>query len=227
MNLIEQLKGKLIVSCQALEDEPLHGSKYMAKMALAAKVGGAAGIRANGVSDVREIKQMTGLPVIGIIKKVYQDSEVYITPTLSEVKDLLETKAEIIALDATLRKRPNGEKLAALISYIKQNSQAYVMGDISTFEEGLEAINLGVDLLSTTLSGYTQMTRHIHGPNFSLLESLVKLNKVPVIAEGQISTPSQAVEALQRGAQAVVVGTAITRPQVITEQFVNAIKALT
>lgn len=223
MDVIEQLKGKLIVSCQALENEPLHGSEMMARMALAAKMGGAGGIRSNGVEDINKIKKVTGLPVIGLIKKEYPDSEVYITPTIDEVMLLTKTKADIIALDVTKRSRPNGEKIIQLITFIRNNSNALIMADISTFEEGIEAIELGVDFVSTTLSGYTNKTIKNNKPNFSLVASLAALQKVPVVAEGHISTPAEARKAIEAGAYAVVVGTAITRPQVITERFVSGL----
>ncbi|WP_042458910.1 N-acetylmannosamine-6-phosphate 2-epimerase [Neobacillus dielmonensis] len=218
------IKGRLIVSCQALEHEPLHGSEIMAKMGLAAKMGGAAAIRANGKEDIIAIRKATGLPVIGIIKRDYQDSDVFITPTLKEVMELIESGAEVITLDATERLRPNGVTLSELVNYIRKNSNSLIMADVSTVKEGIEAVNLGCDLISTTLSGYTPYSPQLTGPDFSLIKELSASCKVPVIAEGRISTPDEAIEAYRNGAYSVVVGTAITRPQEITKRFVEELK---
>lgn len=220
--MFNEIRGKLIVSCQALEDEPLHSSFIMGRMAKAAKEGGAVAIRAQGVEDILEIKKVTSLPVIGIIKKVYSDSEIYITPTKEEVDKLLTTKCEMIALDATNRTRPNGESLKELIDYIKDNG-VLVMADISTYEEAVKAEKLGVDCVSTTLSGYTDYSTQGDGPDLDLISKLAKDLKIPVIGEGKINTPKELREALKCGAHSCVVGGAITRPQLITKKFVNAI----
>lgn len=217
----------LIVSCQALENEPLFGAEIMGKMALAAKEGGARAIRANTVVDIMEIKKVTGLPVVGLIKRDYPDSEIYITPTLREVKELVETKCEVIALDATNRSRPNGESLKTLVQYIHENSDALVMGDIATEEDAYYAVECGVDMVSTTLSGYTADSPKMEGPDFALVEKLVQTVKVPVIAEGRITTPEQAAKMIRLGAHAVVVGGAITRPQLITKRFTEHLNQVT
>ncbi|GEN56153.1 putative N-acetylmannosamine-6-phosphate 2-epimerase [Halolactibacillus alkaliphilus] len=218
--LINKLKGGLIVSCQALENEPLHGSSVMAKMARAAEIGGAVGLRANGISDIKEIKKVTDLPVIGLIKRDYSDSPVYITPTKKEVDELISVGVDMIALDATKRTRPNQESLSSLITYLKKNNQC-VMADISTYEEAIDAINMGVDVVSTTLSGYTAYTeKHYQKPNIELVEQLVEGTNVPVFSEGNVDSPQVAKAMLKAGAHAVVVGSAITRPQLITEKFV-------
>ena len=156
--MLNKVKGKLIVSCQALADEPLHSSFIMGRMAKAAKEGGAIAIRAQGIDDINEIKKVTNLPVIGIIKENYKDSDIYITPTKKEVDALLSTSCEMIALDATKRQRPNKESLKELIDYIHEN-KVLVMADISTYDEAIEAANLGADCVSTTLSGYTNYSR--------------------------------------------------------------------
>ncbi|MCM3238546.1 N-acetylmannosamine-6-phosphate 2-epimerase [Heyndrickxia oleronia] len=221
LNLI---KGKLIVSCQALEDEPLHGSEYMAKMGLAAKIGGAVAIRANGKEDIIAIKKLTGLPTIGIIKRNYKGSEIFITPTLKEVEELIESGADVITLDATARMRPNGITLHEMITFIRENSNSLVMADVSTVEEGVVAVEEGCDLISTTLSGYTSYSPKLDGPDFSLIKKLTSSFDVPVIAEGRISTPEEAVMAFKQGAHSVVVGTAITRPQVLTKRFVESLE---
>ena len=220
--MLNKVKGKLIVSCQALEDEPLHSSFIMGRMARAAKEGGAVAIRAQGIEDILEIKKETNLPVIGIIKKCYDDSSIYITPTKEEVDKLLKTKCEMIALDATKRVRPNGESLKDLIDYIKSN-KVLVMADISTYEEALKAEELGADCVSTTLSGYTDYSTQGNGPDLELIKRLSKDLKIPVIGEGKINTPEELRQAFQCGAHSCVVGGAITRPQLITKRFVSAI----
>ncbi|WP_258403520.1 N-acetylmannosamine-6-phosphate 2-epimerase [Paenibacillus pabuli] len=216
--VLEKLHLGLIVSCQALADEPLHGAAMMARMAAAAEEGGASGIRANGAADVRAIKQTVSLPVIGIVKRNYPDSAVYITPTLREIDELLEAGADIIAFDATRQSRPENYTLEQITAYLNAN-KAVSMADISILEEALYAESLGVSCVSTTLSGYTTYSRQQEGPNLELLEMSAQQLKIPVIAEGRISKPSQVEEALDLGAYAVVVGSAITRPQLITRQF--------
>ncbi|USK35979.1 N-acetylmannosamine-6-phosphate 2-epimerase [Bacillus sp. F19] len=222
--LLSKIKGKLIVSCQALDNEPLAGLGMMGNMARAAKLGGAAAIRANGGSDVNDIKTKTSLPVIGIVKKYYSDSEVFITPTVKEIDELIQAKADIIALDATSRLRPGGISFDELIQYIREKSSALIMGDVSTVHEGISAKELGVDLISTTLSGYTSYSPQITGPDFSLIQELVKYVGLPIIAEGRIREPEEASKALQMGAHAVVVGAAITRPHLITRRFADALE---
>lgn len=220
--MLNDVKGKLIVSCQALKDEPLHSSFIMGRMARAAKEGGAVAIRAQGVEDIVEIKKVTGLSVIGIIKKCYNDSEIYITPTKKEVDKLLGTKCEMIALDATNRVRPNNETLKDLVDYIHDNG-ILVMADISTYEEAVNAENLGADCVSTTLSGYTSYSKQGDGPDLELIRRLSKDLKIPVIGEGKINTPNDLKEAFENGAYSCVVGGAITRPQLITKKFVDII----
>ncbi|RSK28877.1 N-acetylmannosamine-6-phosphate 2-epimerase [Bacillus sp. HMF5848] len=219
----KDVQGSLIVSCQALEDEPLHGADIMAKMAVAAEMGGARAIRANSKQDIIAIKQAVKLPVIGLVKRTYPDSDIYITATKQEINELLEAGADMIAIDATKRKRPNGESLEKLVQYTKSKHVA-IMADISTFEEGFNAEKLGFDCVSTTMSGYTPYSPQQPGPDFTLLEKLVTTLRIPVIAEGRIHSPELANQALQLGAFAVVVGSAITRPQDITKRYVQAIK---
>ncbi|HBG5344468.1 TPA: N-acetylmannosamine-6-phosphate 2-epimerase [Clostridioides difficile] len=222
--MLEKIKGRLIVSCQALENEPLHGPFIMGRMAKAAMEGGAVGIRAQGVEDIIEIKKVTGLPVIGIIKRNYEDSDIYITPTKKEIDELLTTGCEMIALDATDRVRPNNEDLKELIKYIKENG-VLVMADISNYDEAIKAQEYGVDCVSTTLSGYTPYTKTLDGPDFILMERLVKDLGIPVIAEGKVNTPQDLKRVFELGVHSSVVGSAITRPQLITEKFVKAIES--
>ena len=220
--LIRSLKGGLIVSCQALAHEPLHGAAIMARMARAAQDGGAVGIRANGPADVRAIREAVALPLIDLFKDGIEG--VYITPTLAHARAIAEAGADIIALDATPRPRPNGESLNEIIVALHALGKL-VMADISTFEEGRAAEAAGADLLSTTLSGYTPYSPHQAGPDLELVRHLAAVAHVPVVAEGRIRTPAALAAALQAGAYAAVVGGAITRPQIITRTFVDAIEA--
>lgn len=221
---LSNLYHQLIVSCQALEDEPLHSSFIMGRLALAAKEGGAVGIRANSVPDIQEIESKVDLPIIAIIKRDYSDSEIYITATHKEVDELISgTHAEIIALDATHRKRPNDEKIEDLVAEIHQAGRL-AMADISNFEEGIAAAEIGFDLISTTMSGYTSYTAQLDAPDFDLLQRLVENTDVPIILEGHTYEPSQVTRAFELGAYSAVVGGAITRPQQITARYTKAIQ---
>ncbi|MGL4307300.1 N-acetylmannosamine-6-phosphate 2-epimerase [Cetobacterium sp. SF1] len=220
MNTLEKIKGKLIVSCQALEHEPLHSSFIMGRMAFAAFEGGASGIRANTVSDIKEIKKNVDLPIIGIIKKNYGDCPVFITPTMKEVDELMAEGVTVIAIDATQRQRPDNVSIEDFIKNIKKKyPHSIIMGDISTAEEALVAEKAGIDLVGTTLVGYTEYTTG--NDPLTELEKVLKTVTIPVIAEGNIDTPEKAKKALDLGSFAVVVGGAITRPQQITKKFVT------
>ncbi len=223
MKSIESLKGNLIVSCQALEDEPLHSSYIMSKMALAALEGGARGIRANSIEDIRAIKKEVTLPIIGIIKQDYDDSEVRITPTMKEMDALYNEGVDVIAFDATQRVRPNGACLETFLSEIRNKyPDQMLMADVSTAEEARIAHLAGIDIVATTLVGYTAYTEG-RDP-LQVLEEILKIVSIPVIAEGNINTPEKASRALSLGAYAIVVGSAITRPQLITKQFINKMR---
>lgn len=224
--LLKEIKGKLIVSCQALEGEPLYieDSSVMPLMARAAKQAGAAAIRTNGVRDVIGIKEETNLPIIGIIKKGYEGYEQYITVTMDEIDQLVQAGADIIAMDCTLRERVDGRSVSEFIQTIKEKyPQIILMADISNLEEGINAWKAGIDMVGTTLSGYTEYTLKLEEPDFKLIEDLAKNIDIPIIAEGRIHTPEQAMKALDLGAHAVVVGGAITRPLEIATRFVDAI----
>lgn len=221
--MLEKIKGKLIVSVQALEGEPLYDSYIMSKMALAAKEGGAFGIRSNSKEDIIAIKKEVDLPIIGLVKKTYDNSEIFITPTRKEVLALIESGCDMIAIDATLRKRPNGESLDDLVAFIHSNKKL-AMADISTFEEALNAQKIGFDCISTTLSGYTPYTKKTNHPDFKLIKTCVKKLKIPVIAEGKIKTVSQLKRILKYNPYSVVIGSAITRPKLITESFAAVFK---
>ncbi|MGN0568110.1 MAG: N-acetylmannosamine-6-phosphate 2-epimerase, partial [Acutalibacteraceae bacterium] len=177
----------LIVSCQAVKGEPLYGLHMMGHFARAAVLGGASGIRANYVEDINEITEQVDVPVIGIIKEIYDGSDVYITPTLKEVKALLTTKCSVIALDATDRARPNGEKLEDLIGYIRENApHVEIMADCSTYEEAKRADELGFDYIGSTMRGYTEYTKGIQIPDYELLEKMVQTLSAKIVAEGGI-----------------------------------------
>lgn len=223
MSFLPDVKGGLIVSCQALPDEPLHSSFIMGRMALAAKEGGAVAIRAQSSVDIKEIQKVTGLPVIGLIKKNYDDSEIYITPTMAEVEDLLTTDCEMIAVDMTNRPRPAGEKIDKLVERI-HSAGRLVLADISTYEEGMSAADIGADAISTTLSGYTSYSPQLEGPDVDLVARLAKDLTVPVFAEGRINTPADIGKVMEAGAYAPIVGSAITRPQLITAKFAKMLQ---
>jgi N-acylglucosamine-6-phosphate 2-epimerase len=226
---IESVRGKLIVSCQALPSEPLHSSYIMGRMAYAAKVGGAKGIRANTKEDIAEIQKTTGLPVIGIVKRDYEDSAVYITPTMKEVEELMEVKPEIIALDATGAARPDGVTLEAFFHQIKEKyPKQLLMADCSTVEEALFADKLGFDFIGTTMVGYTPQSKElkIETNDFEIIREILSKATHPVIAEGNINTPQKAKRVIELGCYSVVVGSIITRPQLITKSFVDAIDEL-
>lgn len=216
------LKGRLIVSCQALPHEPLHSSFIMGRMALAAKEGGACGIRANTKEDIREIQKTTDLPVIGIVKRDYEDSKVYITPTMKEVEELMEVQPEIIALDATGELRPGGVTLDDFFQQVREKYPDQLwMADCSTVEEALHADELGFDFIGTTMVGYTEQSRNdrIEADDFKILQEIIEKAEHKVIAEGNIDTPQKVKRVIELGAYSVVVGSAITRPQLITKKF--------
>lgn len=223
---IEQLRGKLIVSCQALPHEPLHSSFIMGRMALAAKEGGACGIRANTREDIREIQSQVDLPVIGIVKRDYADSGVYITPSMQEIEELMEVKPEIIALDATGALRPGGVTLDDFYAEIRDRyPDQLLMADCSTVEEALHADELGFDFIGTTMVGYTDQSRNdrIEEGDFEILRKILAQVKHLVIAEGNIDTPQKVKRVIELGAFSVVVGSSITRPQLITRTFAKAL----
>ena len=216
-----RIHGQLIVSCQALPHEPLHSDYIMARMAVAAKEGGAKGIRANSVVDIKAIKEAVDLPVIGIIKRDYNDSDVFITATMKEVDELMTVQPDIIALDATSSTRPNGQSLDEFYKEIRKKYP----DQLSTVEEMIHADELGFDFIGSTLVGYTKQSNgdKIEANDFEILRTVLKQIKHPLIAEGNIDTPEKVKRVLELGAYSVVVGSAITRPQLITKKFVDAI----
>ncbi|NMB12368.1 MAG: N-acetylmannosamine-6-phosphate 2-epimerase [Firmicutes bacterium] len=223
MNVLSRIEQGLIVSCQALEDEPLHGPILMAGMAWAAFQGGASGLRINGVHDIEVAKRITGLPIIGIIKRRLQSGEIIITPTPDDAKAVIAAGADIVAVDATQAKeRPIPS--AELISKIKEEVGCVIMADVGSLEDGVAAARAGADIVASTFGG-ARGAFEDRGMDWELLDSLIQKTGKPVIAEGGIWTPLEARKALDLGAHAVVVGSAITRPHVITRRFVKHMKA--
>ena len=214
VSLFSRIEGGLVVSCQALEDEPLHSAEIMARMAEAAMIGGAVGIRCNGVEDTKAIRAKVDLPLVGLWKVGRE--EVYITPTADHALSIIDAGADMVALDAT-KMRANLESDVLAIHKVG----GLVMADISTYEEALMAADVGVDCISTTLSGYTEWSPQQEAPDFDLVNRLSNRLAIPVIAEGRINTPELLEEAFVMGAFAVVVGSAITRPQWITSNFIR------
>lgn len=216
----------LIVSCQALPDEPLHSSFIMSKMALAAYEGGAVGIRANTKEDILAIKETVDLPVIGIVKRDYDHSDVFITATSKEVDELIESQCEVIALDATLQQRPK-ETLDELVTYIRTHApNVEIMADIATVEEAKNAARLGFDYIGTTLHGYTSYTQGqlFYQNDFQFLKDVLQSVDAKVIAEGNVITPDMYKRVMDLGVHCSVVGGAITRPKEITKRFVQVME---
>ena len=197
--ILEAIRNTMIVSCQALPGEPLYCEEMslMPFMAKAAQEAGCRCIRTSSVRDVVGIKEKTGLPVIGLIKRVYEGYEGYITPTMKEVDELVAAKADIIALDCTMRARGDGMTINEFLKKIREKyPYILLMADVSTLEEGINAWNCGVNLVGTTLSGYTAYSPKKDGPDYELVENLVKNVEIPVIAEGKIHYPEEAKKML-------------------------------
>lgn len=224
-DILNRIKGTVVISVQAMPNEPLYLEQCMIGMMKSVVNGGAGALRLAGARDVKNAKKLFNLPIIGltkpnIIPKNYKEL-VYITPNIKDVIELVEAGADVIATDATQRKRPNNEKLQDLIKYIHINKRL-AMADISTLEEGLNAKELGADIISTTLAGYTLESANspANEPDFELLKQLVEQTQLPVVLEGRIWEPEQVNKAFELGAHCVVIGSAITRPQLITKRFV-------
>jgi N-acylglucosamine-6-phosphate 2-epimerase len=226
-NILNKLQNQLIVSCQAESNSPFNNPEDVAKFAVCAEMGGAAGIRTEGVEKARAIRARVRLPLIGLVKTEFEDGSVRITGREKDVKDLMDAGCDIVAIDGTFRQR-EGMTGPEFIKTMKQKYNVFVMADIATFEEGRACAETGADCLSTTLSGYTPETsgNDLSGPDLDLIKKLNEhfTRRIPVIAEGRYNTPELAKQAIKSGAWAVVTGTAITRPQIITKWFYDAIK---
>lgn len=223
--LLRQLKGGIIVSCQSEGDDPFNANpEYMALFAKAAEMGGAIGIRTQGIEKLKAIKRATELPIIGLLKSNFPDGTVCITGSFEEVEQLIEAGSDIIAIDGTFRER-QGLTGPAFIKETKKRYGCVVLADIATYDEAKACEEAGADCISTTLNGYTPDTLHFQdGPNYDVLKACIDGLTLPVFAEGRYNTPVEAGKAIRLGAYAVISGTAITRPRVITQWFVNEIK---
>ena len=224
--ILDAIHGKMIISCQAIPGEPLYleDDSVMYLMARAAKRAGTPAIRTSSIRDVVDIKKETGLPVIGLVKINYPGYDSYITPTMKEVDDLVAVGSDVVALDCTLRKRGDGTTINEFIAQIREKyPDIILMADISNYEEGINAWKCGVDIVGTTMSGYTDYTSKKDEPDYELMTRLAADIDIPVIGEGKIHYPDQAVKALQTGVWSIVVGGAITRPLEIAQRFMKAI----
>lgn len=224
--ILDAIHGKMIISCQAIPGEPLYleDDSVMYLMARAAKRAGTPAIRTSSIRDVVAIKKETGLPVIGLVKINYPGYDSFITPTMKEVDDLVAVGSDVVALDCTLRRRGDGTTVNEFIAQIREKyPDIILMADISNYEEGINAWKCGVDIVGTTMSGYTDYTSKKDEPDYELMRRLAADIDIPVIGEGKIHYPDQAVKALQTGIWSIVVGGAITRPLEIAERFMKAI----
>ncbi len=222
--IFQKLKGGLIVSCQAEGDSPFNSPEGVTMFAKAAQSAGAAGIRSEGIDKTRAIIKNIGLPVIGLVKSKFENGYVRITGSFKDVEELLSIGVDIIAVDGTFRKR-EGKTGPEFISALKGKHDCIVMADISSFDEGIACAEAGADCVSSTLSGYTPDSNNNgkDAPDFDLVRKLSSSLKIPVFAEGRINSPEMAVKMKQSGAWSIVVGSAITRPSIITGWYVDAL----
>ena len=227
--LLNKLKGGLIVSCQVQPDDPVYSMDFVLKMAQAAEWAGAAGIRANSPDQIKMIKEHVDLPLIGLYKIWHDDTDVFITPTLDAARQVWEAGADIIALDCTDQITHEGKPAWELLPLVqKEIPDALIFADVSTYEEAKRAVDLGADIVGPTLYGYTEATKHIEEPNLREFARMCRDfgDRVFMIMEGHIYTPEDAVKCLYLGADAVVVGSAITRPHLIAKRFVDLMGGL-
>ena len=224
-SILDQLKGGMIVSCQSEGEDPFNADPYyMGLFAKAAEMGGAVGIRTQGIEKLKAIKQITDLPVIGLLKSQFPDGTVCITGSYKEVEDLLAAGSDIVAIDGTFRER-EGLDGPSFIKLVKERYGCVVLADIATCSEAKACEDSGADAISTTLNGYTPETlSSVDGPNLYVLEEILGNVKIPVFAEGRYNKPEDAQIAMEMGAYGVISGTALTRPRVITKWFVDAVE---
>ncbi len=226
-SILTALQGGLIVSCQAPATSPLHQPEMIAAMAEAAVLQGAVGVRIDSPAHIAAVRQRVSVPIIGLWKQVIAGSDVYITPQYCHAEAVAFAGADIIAIDATLRPRPEGETLAPLIERIRTDLQKPVMADVDTMASATAAVTAGADLLGTTLYGYTSATADLTPPGFDLLTDLVKRLPTPCLCEGGIATPAAARQAIALGSHAVVVGTAITGIDLLVQQYCQSLSTAT
>ena len=219
-----RLRHGLIVSCQAPLESPLHDPYVIARMALAAERQGACAVRIDTPAHVAAVRQLVAGPIIGLYKQTHAGSSVYITPTRRAAIEVIEAGADIVAVDATARRRPGDEHLADVIATVKAHGRL-VMADVATTAQGLAAIDLGADLVATTLAGYTQDGAATPGPDLALIAALAAATSTPIVAEGRVRTPADVRDAWAAGAHAVVVGGAITGIDALVRAFVAAMPA--
>jgi N-acylglucosamine-6-phosphate 2-epimerase len=227
--LIKSFNKKLIVSCQAERDDPFNKPEYLAMFAKAAELGGACAVRVEGIQNIKTIKARINIPVIGIIKGKFHDNYLLLTPDFDDIENLIKCKCDLIAIDATKRVRPNGYTGFNFLNEVKKRYDIPIIADISNYNEGITAAGLGADFIATTLSGYTpDSIDHIDvdNPDYDLISTLSSSLNIPIIAEGRIRTPSDAIKAIEFGAYSVVVGTTITSPKIITQMFCSALDTL-
>ncbi|MFT4112653.1 N-acetylmannosamine-6-phosphate 2-epimerase [Silvibacterium sp.] len=216
------LRGTLIVSCQAAPGDPLDHTDTLRRLAISALRGGAAGLRANGAEQIAAFRAETEKPILGILKK-YVDGEVAITPDFASAKLVADAGSDVVALDCTARRLTAPEPWPELVKRIHTELEKPVLADIATLDEALAAVDAGADAVATTLYGFTPETRGARAVNWELVSAMVERAGVPVIVEGHISRPEEVRRAIDLGAWAVVVGSAITRPETITARFCQAI----
>lgn len=220
--VVARLRGRLIVSCQALEGSPLRDPRMIAALAQCAERGGAGAVRVDGPDDVAAVRRSVTIPIVGIYK-IRGPSPVYITPTFEAGRAVAQAGAEIVAVQATQDRASTPDRLEEVIARLHGECRVLVMADVSTLQEGVDAADAGADLVATTMSGYTAHSLKMEGPDLDLVSALARRISIPIVAEGRIRTPEEAAGAIRAGAWAVVVGRAITMPEAITEGFARAI----
>lgn len=219
---LRPLMNGLIVSCQVPDDTAINTPEFIAAQALTVLQAGAVGIRAQGIKNIEAIAKVTTSPLIGLIKRYDESSAVYITPSVSDVVELENAGATIVAVDATGRPRPGGQTLEDFVTQVRLESKVLLLADVDSVESALQAEALGFEAVATTLSGYTSIP--VDGlPNITLIEQIFRKVGIPVIAEGGFSQPHSVSEAFSAGALSVCIGTAITNPYLLTKHFLNAI----